>query len=159
LFLLLVVYLGATAGYVSVRDRKVPAEQRILSERSLQGLTQRLGRLQLRRRSKSAEEDAPRIPVRFIGRGAGGEDEEEDAGQVTKAQGSKGYRAALQMVQEAIRKQVTDIHLEPTREEMTVRFRIDGILQPSDPFSRSLGDAVINIFKVLSDMDITEKRK
>src|SRR5438128_3694353 len=42
---------------------------------------------------------------------------------------------------------------------MTVRLRIDGILHAADPFSRSMGDAVLNIFKVLADLDITEKRK
>jgi len=40
-----------------------------------------------------------------------------------------------------------------------VRFRVDGILNAADPFSRNMGDAVINIFKVLADLDITEKRK
>ena len=63
------------------------------------------------------------------------------------------------MVYEAMQKRATDIHLEPTKEEMTVRFRIDGILHSADPFSRSMGDAVLNIFKVLADLDITEKRK
>jgi type II secretory ATPase GspE/PulE/Tfp pilus assembly ATPase PilB-like protein len=63
------------------------------------------------------------------------------------------------MVYEAIQKRVTDIHLEPTKDEMSVRFRIDGILQPSVPFSRHMGDSVINIVKVLCNMDITEKRK
>jgi type II secretory ATPase GspE/PulE/Tfp pilus assembly ATPase PilB-like protein len=63
------------------------------------------------------------------------------------------------MVYEAIQLRATDIHMEPTKEEMQVRLRIDGILQSSDPFSRAMGDAVINIFKVLSNMDITEKRK
>src|SRR5439155_3633741 len=53
----------------------------------------------------------------------------------------------------------TDIHLEPTKQEMTVRYRIDGILHATDPFSRAMGDAVLNIFKVLADLDITEKRK
>src|SRR5262249_19187179 len=52
-----------------------------------------------------------------------------------------------------------DAHMEPTKEEMTVRFRIDGMLQPAPGFSRHTGDAVINIFKVLADLDITEKRK
>jgi type II secretory ATPase GspE/PulE/Tfp pilus assembly ATPase PilB-like protein len=66
---------------------------------------------------------------------------------------------AKEMVWEAIHKRATDIHLEPTEEEMTVRFRVDGILHKADPFSRLMGDAVINIFKVLADLDITEKRK
>ena len=42
---------------------------------------------------------------------------------------------------------------------MTVRFRIDGILHATNPFSRTMGESVVNIFKVLSAMDITEKRK
>src|SRR5207302_119300 len=59
----------------------------------------------------------------------------------------------------AIVKRATDIHLEPTEDELAVRLRIDGMLQPADPMDRGEGDAVLNIFKVLSDMDITEKRK
>jgi type II secretory ATPase GspE/PulE/Tfp pilus assembly ATPase PilB-like protein len=42
---------------------------------------------------------------------------------------------------------------------MSVRFRVDGVMQRVDPFSRVMGDAVVNIFKVLCNMDITEKRK
>src|SRR5258708_4047408 len=42
---------------------------------------------------------------------------------------------------------------------MLVRFRIDGILQATTPFSRHMGDSVLNIFKVLGNLDITEKRK
>ena len=67
--------------------------------------------------------------------------------------------AAKEMVYDAIQRRATDIHLEPTKEEMSVRFRIDGILHAAEPFSRPMGDAVINIFKVLGDLDITEKRK
>ena len=64
------------------------------------------------------------------------------------------------MVHEAIQTRATDIHLEPTKEEMTVRFRIDGILQPPARLRTArMGDAVLNIFKVLANLDITEKRK
>ena len=63
------------------------------------------------------------------------------------------------MVYEAIQLRATDIHMEPTKEEMTVRLRIDGILHAAAPFKRATGDAVLNIFKVLAAMDITEKRK
>jgi type II secretory ATPase GspE/PulE/Tfp pilus assembly ATPase PilB-like protein len=78
---------------------------------------------------------------------------------VARAAGSKGYKAALEMVWEALQLRATDIHMEPTRSQLQVRYRIDGILQPADPFSRTMGEAVINIFKVLANMDIVEKRK
>src|SRR5262249_30765220 len=68
------------------------------------------------------------------------------------------HQPARDGAHEATTAGVTDIHMEPTKEEMTVRFRIDGILQPASPMARSMGDAVVNIFKVLADLDITEKR-
>jgi type II secretory ATPase GspE/PulE/Tfp pilus assembly ATPase PilB-like protein len=42
---------------------------------------------------------------------------------------------------------------------MSVRYRIDGIMHAAEPFDRPTGEAVVNIFKVLCAMDISEKRK
>src|SRR2546423_6097644 len=63
------------------------------------------------------------------------------------------------MVWDALKRRATDIHLEPMRDETSVRFRVDGIMHAAAPFSRAMGEAVINIFKVLCNMDIAEKRK
>ncbi len=78
---------------------------------------------------------------------------------VKKAESSPGYRAALELIHEAVTLRATDIHMEPTKEALTVRFRIDGIMTAGEPYSRSMGDSMLNIFKVLADLDITEKRK
>src|SRR5439155_24461517 len=64
-----------------------------------------------------------------------------------------------ELVYDAILRRATDIHLEPTQEQLSVRYRIDGILHAAEPFDRPTGDAVVNIFKVLCAMDISEKRK
>ncbi|MCH8829718.1 MAG: type II/IV secretion system protein, partial [Planctomycetes bacterium] len=55
-------------------------------------------------------------------------------------------------------RRATDIHLEPKDDELAVRLRIDGVMYPTEPFDRSIGHAVVNIFKVLCAMDITQKR-
>ena len=67
--------------------------------------------------------------------------------------------AAKELVYDAVLRRATDIHLEPTTEQLSVRYRIDGILHAAEPFDRPTGDAVVNVFKVLSAMDISEKRK
>src|SRR5207237_8002290 len=72
---------------------------------------------------------------------------------------ARGYNGALEMVYEAICARASDIVMEPTREDISVRFRIVGILVATAPFSRQMGDSVLNIFKVLGSLDITEKRK
>jgi type II secretory ATPase GspE/PulE/Tfp pilus assembly ATPase PilB-like protein len=151
---LFVLYLAPTLSYVSLRNEKAPYEQRVLTPRHLREVARRWLRLDLA--EPEAKGDRP-IPIRFIRKSESGKD--DDARRLARVQGSKGYRAALEMMAEALERRTTDIHLEPTKEEMTVRFRIDGILEPATPFGRAMGDAVINIFKVLAELDITEKRK
>jgi type II secretory ATPase GspE/PulE/Tfp pilus assembly ATPase PilB-like protein len=140
--------------YVSLRNEKATPEQKVLTPRHIRKVLRTVFRLDL---PEPDDKGARPIPVRFIGKSAG--EGEEESRRVARLQGSKGYRAALELIADALEKRATDIHLEPTKEEMIVRFRVDGILEASSPFARPTGDAVINIFKVLADLDITEKRK
>jgi type II secretory ATPase GspE/PulE/Tfp pilus assembly ATPase PilB-like protein len=149
LLALLCLYLAPSLAYVHQRNQLVPEEDRVLTERHLRQL--------LRLAPRKEAEQERRLPIRFIARGVN--QKEEDPARLARAEGSKGYRSALEMVWEAVQSRATDIHMEPTKDEMTVRFRVDGILQQAAPFKRSTGDSVVNIFKVLADLDITEKRK
>jgi len=150
----LILYLTPSLAYVNLRNQQVPAQERVLTGPHLQYLAATYLKLQL---GKPPAEDAGAAPpIEFIGKS---DQERLDPARVARAAASKGYRAAKEMVYEAIQSRATDIHLEPTKDEMSVRFRVDGILQATDPFGRAMGDAVVNIFKVLGDLDITEKRK
>ena len=96
------------------------------------------------------------LAIRFIGKG----EKEEDAEQrIARAQSSPSYRGAAELILDALNARATDIHMEPTRDEMAIRFRIDSIMQPQNPFRKQRGEAVLNVFKVLAGLDITEKRK
>ncbi len=53
----------------------------------------------------------------------------------------------------------TDIHLEPQREGMRARFRLDGILYNVASLRGLMGEEVLSRVKVMADMDITERRK
>jgi type II secretory ATPase GspE/PulE/Tfp pilus assembly ATPase PilB-like protein len=152
ILLLLALYVVPAYAYANSRNQLVPAEERVLTKRHFQELGHRYLRL---KRPKVEQQERP-LPIRFLSKSSRGE---VDVKRVARVEQSKGYKAALLMVYDAICLGGTDIHLEPTKEEMTVRFRIDGILQPSEPFPRATGDGVINIFKVLANLDITEKRK
>ena len=152
---LLALYLTPTLIYANLHNRMVPPEERVLTERHLKSLGNRYLHLGLRHREAEVERAGP--PVRFIGKSFN--EVTEDPTRVARAASSKGYRAALEMIYDAIRMRATDIHMEPGRSQTAVRFRIDGILQNTEPFTRHMGDAVVNIFKVLADMDIVEKRK
>jgi type II secretory ATPase GspE/PulE/Tfp pilus assembly ATPase PilB-like protein len=66
---------------------------------------------------------------------------------------------AKELVYDAIQRRATDVHFEPREDEYGVRYRIDGVMFPTEPLDRGMGESIINIFKVLGAMDITEKRK
>jgi len=59
---------------------------------------------------------------------------------------------------QAVKERASDIHIEPFREKINVRFRIDGILHRIAPPSQHLLPALISRIKILSKLDISEKR-
>jgi type IV pilus assembly protein PilB len=69
---------------------------------------------------------------------------------------------AVQMVskiiQIAVAKQASDIHVEPRATETVVRVRVDGVLRDIQSVPRSLQTSLISRIKILADMDIAERR-
>jgi len=53
----------------------------------------------------------------------------------------------------------SDVHIEPLREQVRVRFRVDGILNTSLILPRNVQEAVVARIKILSRMKLDEKRK
>jgi len=59
---------------------------------------------------------------------------------------------------EAARKEASDIHFEPARQHLQVRFRMDGHLRHRMSVPKYLQQAIISRIKVMAGMDITKKR-
>jgi type IV pilus assembly protein PilB len=58
----------------------------------------------------------------------------------------------------AMKERASDIHLEPKKAELLVRFRIDGVLTDRMVFPAALGLPLASRIKVAASMDITERR-
>ncbi|MBX3748100.1 MAG: type II/IV secretion system protein [Verrucomicrobiae bacterium] len=65
-----------------------------------------------------------------------------------------------QIIWEAYKDRATDIHFEPAEDELRIRYRIDGILHqtPMPPQLKRFQAALISRIKVMSGMNISEKR-
>ncbi|MEM6513199.1 MAG: type II secretion system ATPase GspE [Pseudomonadota bacterium] len=59
---------------------------------------------------------------------------------------------------EAIKENASDVHIEPYENRLGVRFRIDGVLQEILQANRALTPLVVSRIKVMSKLDIAEKR-
>jgi type IV pilus assembly protein PilB len=69
---------------------------------------------------------------------------------------------AVRMVAVAIsaaaEKQASDIHIEPQATDTIIRLRVDGMLRDFQHVPRSIQNSVVSRIKILSDMDIAERR-
>jgi type IV pilus assembly protein PilB len=67
-------------------------------------------------------------------------------------------RLVSEMIQVAMAKRASDIHIEPRASDTVVRMRVDGVLHDHQLIPRSLQNSLISRVKILSDMDISERR-
>ncbi len=63
------------------------------------------------------------------------------------------------LIEEALQDNVSDIHLEPLRDRLRVRFRRDGMLLHHQDLPKALAPAISSRIKVLAQADITERRR
>lgn len=67
-------------------------------------------------------------------------------------------RLAQTILERAAGTGVSDVHLEPDESGVRVRFRLDGVLHTAMTYSLGLRNAVISRLKILSHLDIAERR-
>ncbi len=84
----------------------------------------------------------------------------QEEGGTTKEEATRApvVRMVDRIIQEAVQLRASDIHLEPYREKFRIRYRIDGILRDAFTHSMDVYTAVAARIKILSSLDITEKR-
>lgn len=62
------------------------------------------------------------------------------------------------LLQQALQERASDIHIEPATQGLRVRFRIDGMLREKELLPLEMQAAVLSRIKLLSALDIAEKR-
>ena len=88
------------------------------------------------------------------------EDETLDLSLIAEsAEGSPVVKWVNLLVYNAIKGGVSDIHIEPFERRVCVRYRQDGILHEVTGPPKKMQNAVISRIKIMSDLDIAEKRK
>ncbi|MDI4652086.1 MULTISPECIES: GspE/PulE family protein [Pseudoalteromonas] len=63
------------------------------------------------------------------------------------------------LIQKGLKLGASDMHIEPVNSDLIVRYRVDGVLKIDEKIARSLQMALITRLKILSNMDIAEKRR
>jgi type IV pilus assembly protein PilB len=93
------------------------------------------------------------------------EGEEEDQGELAAvadmevgAEDAPVVKLVYSILGQAVSEGASDVHFEPGEGQMRVRFRIDGVLREAAHVPARMVNAVISRVKIMSDLNIAEKR-
>ena len=87
------------------------------------------------------------------------DDDEIDLSKLTRmSEDAPVVRLVNVLLVDALQRGASDIHIEPYEKEMRIRFRIDGVLYDVMHPPMRLRDAMISRIKIMSKLDISEKR-
>ena len=89
------------------------------------------------------------------------EDDDEEVSldeMLESAEGAPVIRMVNMILVEALRTGASDIHIEPMEKEVRLRYRIDGALSERPGPPKNLQSAVISRIKIMSDLNIAERR-
>jgi MSHA biogenesis protein MshE len=84
-----------------------------------------------------------------------------DFGELTASVGAEGapvVRLLQSLFEDAVQVGASDIHIEPQEEYLQIRVRVDGVLQTQTQADKRIGAALVQRLKLMSDLDISEKR-
>jgi len=87
-----------------------------------------------------------------------GEEYAAASGLHASAEDAPVVKLVYSILGQAVNEGVSDIHFEPGSADMRVRFRVDGVLHEAAHVPKRMVSAVISRIKIMSDLDIAERR-
>jgi general secretion pathway protein E len=89
-------------------------------------------------------------------------DEEQEFGDIEHLKDLASEAPVIRLVNlvinHALERRASDIHIEPFENRLIVRYRIDGVLHETESPPRRLSAAVISRIKIMANLDIAERR-
>ena len=83
---------------------------------------------------------------------------EMDVGDDVTEEDAPIIRYVQSLIQTALERRASDIHLEPLEKKFRIRYRIDGKLLEIEPPPKRLQPAILSRLKIMADLSIAEKR-
>ncbi len=83
---------------------------------------------------------------------------EEEEGVITDTDAAPVVKLVNSILSEAVKRGASDIHIEPYKRELRVRFRIDGVLHNVMSPQYIFAPAIVARIKIMAKLDISQKR-
>ncbi|MBI4534005.1 MAG: Flp pilus assembly complex ATPase component TadA [Candidatus Melainabacteria bacterium] len=86
------------------------------------------------------------------------EEDVNDLDIARQAQDAPMVLLANQIIAKAIKRRCSDIHIEPQERNVTVRYRLDGVMFMDRRLPKAVLAALVSRYKIMADLDIAERR-
>jgi len=83
----------------------------------------------------------------------------DELGEGDSADDAPVIRLVTLIITEALRSRASDIHIEPLMNRLRIRYRVDGVCFEVENPPKSLQGAIVSRIKIMSDMDVAERRR
>ncbi|RLT12145.1 MAG: type II/IV secretion system protein [Planctomycetota bacterium] len=153
-------YLVPTLAYVVSRNGQVADVDKVLTLYHFGNIANEFfGKLGAKKKvfNRNKASANAGIPVEFVGIDLN--TRKMDMFRVARAKEFELFEEVQGLVYDAVSRRSTDIYLEPSQDQLQVRYRIDGVLVQAEPFDTETGPEIVDIIKTLSGMSVEEKRK
>lgn len=107
---------------------------------------------------RSADEILDDIKDEFSGNGIISVDSQDEEGMAERVDSAPVVKLVNNLIFDAFHQNASDIHIEPEENTTRVRFRVDGDLLLHNEFSSDVHQLIITRIKIISGMNIAEKR-
>lgn len=108
--------------------------------------------------SHQSSEEAIEELIRIVQEKKSDEAETKTIDLLRQAQETPVIKVANALLVDAIRRRASDLFVEPWERSLRVRCRVDGLLEEVKAPPKSIGTALVSRFKVMSHLDIAERR-
>lgn len=85
--------------------------------------------------------------------------EEEEAREGEDIENAPIVKIVRSLLEQAVRQGTSDVHIEPMEKILRIRYRVDGVLRIAIEYNLNLLSAMVARIKIVSGLDIAEKRK
>lgn len=155
--LMILAWLVPLLVYVSYRNARVEAHQKVLTAEHLRFVAaERLRPLGIKIQAERQRADLAGAPIQLIAQG--GATPADDNAHYFTARNSPGFQPAKDLVWDMINRRADQVMLDFAPQGVSIRLEIDGVWHNGEARDRESGDAMLAVLKTLASLNPAERR-
>jgi type II secretory ATPase GspE/PulE/Tfp pilus assembly ATPase PilB-like protein len=155
--LLFLAYVAPLTTYILLRNKKMPAHERVMTPDHLRHwFAERASLLGMKIKTEREDPHTTGAPVILTAKG--GATERDDNAHLLLARQAPGFDDARHMLADALFRRADAMMLDYTQQNVGLRFMVDGVWHNGEPWMREQGDPALEALKILGGLNSQDRQ-